>query len=498
MNAFEAFEAYCDAWVRHDTNALVELFTEDGVFTASSLDADVVGHDALRRELDHVSKSHESIETETRIAIETEDGAYFEGTYSAKLIGTGGRVDGAPIRADFRFVAEIVMQDGKIALLREIYDSRPFYNDERLRFFAMNRRSPYWQGTVDAKCNDYSVYNNMYFPMVYSRAPYEDYAAVREGVTLWDVGLERQTQLKGPDAVKFLDYLSCRDMSAMEPGDCRYTLLTDDQGLVLCDPVVLMPEENVVWLSHGNADVTLWARGIVMNSDWDVEVSEPDVAPVQVQGPKSIHVMNALCDKPINDLKNYKCCIAEVAGQKAVISRTGWSGGFGYEIFPYGSDRAMELWQAILDAGEPYGIKVTGPVLHRAIERGVTDTGYYTASGMNALEETSSQFVHLDKESDFIGKAALQKVKDEGVKRHSVGLLIEGETPRLEWYWDLKAGSGKTGEVRWAIHSFELGRSIGIGVVDIDIAVGETVEITHPYGTVNAEVTTIPFVARGA
>ena len=279
MKAIEAFEAYCDAWAQHDHVALAELFTEDGVFEASTLDAPVKGQKDLKSQLQIISNSHSNIETETRIAIETEKGAYIEGTYKANIVGAAGKIDGSPVRADFRYVATIEMQDGKISRLAEIYDSRPFYAEERQRVFAMNRRSPYWQGTVDAKCMEWSVYNNMFFPMVYSRAPYEDYAALMEGVTLWDVGLERQTQLKGPDAVKFLDYLSSRDMSAMKPEDCRYALICDEAGLVLCDPVVLMPEEDLVWLSHGNTDLTLWARGIVLNSDWDVEVSEPDVAP---------------------------------------------------------------------------------------------------------------------------------------------------------------------------------------------------------------------------
>ncbi len=498
MNAIDAFEAYCDAWVRHDHLALANLFTEDGVFEASTLDAPVKGRKDLQKQLRIISSAHSDIQTETRIAIETKKGAYIEGTYRAKLVGAGGKVDGSPIRADFRFVANIEMVDGKISRLVEIFDSRPFYAEERQRMFAMNRLSPYWQGTVNAKCMEWSVYNNMFFPMIYSRAPYEDYAALLEGVTLWDVGLERQTQLKGADAIKFLDYLSCRDMTDMKPGDCRYTLMCDDTGQVLCDPVVLMPEEDVVWLSHGNADVTLWARGIVMNSDWNVEVSEPDVAPLQVQGPDAIHVLDALCATDLAALKNYKCVITEVAGQRAVVSRTGWSGGSGYEIYPYGSERAMELWDAILAAGEAYGIKVTGPILNRAVERGVTDTGYYTNSDMNALEETSSQFVDLDRKSDFIGKAALTRIKQEGVKRHSVGLFIEGEVPRLEWYWDLRGAGGATGFVRWAVHSFELDRSIGIAVVDVSIKVGDIVEVDQPGGKVKAEVTLIPFVGRGS
>jgi len=497
MNPIEAFEEYCTAWANHDHIALAELFTEDGVFEASTLDAPIVGQENLRKQLRIISNSHSDIKTETRIAIETKTGAYFEGTYMAKIIGTGGRVDGAPTRADFRYVASIEMKDGKIQRLHEIYDSRPFYADERPRMFPMNRLSPYWQGTVDANCTEYSVYNNMYFPMVYSRAPYEDYAALLEGVTLWDVGLERQTQLKGKDALGFLDYLSCRDMSNMKVGDCRYTLLCDEEGIVLCDPVVLMPEEDTVWLSHGNIDVTLWARGIAMSSNWDVQVSEPDVAPLQVQGPKSIHVMNEICAEPIDELKNYKCKITEVAGQKAVVSRTGWSGGFGYEIYPYSSEGAMALWNDVLDAGKPYGIKVTGPIVHRAVERGVTDTGYYTNSGMNALEEVTASLVELDVTSDFIGKSALKQIQKDGVRRHSVGLFIEGEVPRLEWNWKVTGQNKAIGEVRWAVHSFELNRSIGIAIVDVAIKLGDIVAIEHDRGVVKAEVTTIPFVGRG-
>ncbi|MFT7531782.1 MAG: glycine cleavage system aminomethyltransferase T/ketosteroid isomerase-like protein [Gammaproteobacteria bacterium] len=497
MKAIEAFEEYCAAWANHDHIALADLFTDDGVFQASTLDAPIVGKENLRKQLRIISNSHTDIKTETRIAIETGAGAYFEGTYMAKITGTGDRIDGSATRADFRYVASIEMRDGKIQRLHEIYDSRPFYSDERQRMFPMNRLSPYWQGTSDAKCTEYSVYNNMYFPMIYSRAPYEDYAALIEGVTLWDVGLERQTQVKGKDALRFLDYLSCRDMSSMVVGDCRYTLLCDEKGIVLCDPVVLMPEVDTIWLSHGNTDVTLWARGIAMDSKWDVEVSEPDIAPLQVQGPESIHVMNSLCAESIDELKNYKCKITEVAGQKAVVSRTGWSGGFGYEIYPYGSGRAMELWNEVLNAGQPYGIKVTGPIVHRAVERGVTDTGYYTNSDMNALEEVSSHLVDVDKATDFIGKAALERIQKDGVRRHSVGLFIEGEVPRIEWNWKLNGQNNTVGEVRWAVHSFELNRSIGIAIVDVEIKIGDIVEIEYPLGTAKAEVTTIPFVGRG-
>jgi len=496
MTPTNAFQVYCDAFCEGDHIAMADLFTDDGVFEASSLDTPIRGKDELESQLRIISNSCRNIQAEIRVAIETAERGHFEGTYEAEILGTGGKLDGSAHRIDFKFVAVVEMRDGKIARLSEIFDTRPLHPEERQYTWAMNRRTPYWDGTVAAKCKEWSVYNNMYFPMIYSRTPYEDYCALLEGVTLWDVGLERQTQLKGPDAHAFLDYLCCRDMSDMKVGDCRYGLLCDDFGKMMSDPVVLWPSEDTIWLSHGNTDLTLWARGIVMGSDWDVEVTEPDVAPLQIQGPLALEVMSKLGDADFGAMKNYTCIVTEVAGQAAVVSRTGWSGGFGFELFPYSSAGAMELWQAILDAGAEFDIKVTGPIVGRAVERGVTDSGYYNNSDMNPLEDLSAKLVDVDKPADYIGKAALQEIQRQGIKRRSVGLLFKGDVPRLEWFWQLSDARGNPGEVRWAIYSFALQQYIGIAVVDREVEIGEILSINHPRGGCQAEVTTVPFTAR--
>jgi aminomethyltransferase len=197
-------------------------------------------------------------------------------------------------------------------------------------------------------------------------------------------------------------------------------------------------------------------------------------------------------------MKNYTCLVTQVAGQDCVVSRTGWSGGFGFEVYPLSSDRASELWDAIMEAGDEFGIKVTGPVIHRAIERGVTDLNYYMNSDMNAFEDTGAKLVDIDKPADFVGKQALQNIAASGVKRHSVGLLFEGDVPRLEWFWEMNDGNGRDGEVRWSTYSFELSQYIGIAVVDIGIGIGDQVLVSHPNGVCRAEITTIPFVKRSA
>lgn len=499
MTPTSAFEAFLKAYSNGDHESMAALFADDGVFDAPNIAKPAQGRAAVQKQLRVLSHSQKNVSTTIRNAIDQGDTGYIEASFEAAVIGGGGKIDGAEIRTDFHFVAVVEVSDGKIVRLTEYFDRRPLYPEERQRMWMFNRRTPYWQKTVDAECMEWSVYNNMHFPTIYSRLPYEDYAALVEDVTLWDVGLERQTQLKGPDALAFLDYLSCRDMSGMAVGDCRYGLICHDNGLLMADPVCFRPFEDTIWISHGNADVTFWARGLALNSDWRVDVTEPDVAPMQVQGPLAREVLQPITDAKLEDLKNYTCVVTKVAGYDAVVSRTGWSGGFGYEVLPLASSvDGPAIWDAILQAGEPYGLKVTGPIWHRAIERGVTDFNYYMGSGINPLEDVAAKFVHLDKPVDFIGKEALKKIKAEGVKRHSVGLFIEGDVPRLEWFWDLADDKGREGQVRWAGHSFVLNRSIGIGIVDNRIAVGNKVTITTPYGEMQAEVTTLPFVKKAS
>ncbi|RRH93639.1 glycine cleavage system protein T [Mesorhizobium tamadayense] len=499
MTPTAAFQAFCNAYAAGNYDAMAALFTDDGVFDAPNIEKPAAGRDAIRKQLRILSHAQKDVSTTIRNSVDAGDKGYIEASFEAAVVGAGGKINGAQVRTDFHLVAAVEMRDGQILRLTEHFDRRPLYPEERQRMWMFNRRTPYWQKTVDAECQEWTVYNNMHFPTIYSRMPYEDYAALVEDVTLWDVGLERQTQIKGPDALAFFDYLSCRDMSKMAVGDCMYALICHDDGTLMADPVCFRPFDDTIWLSHGNADVTFWARGIAMNSKWDVDVSEPDIAPMQVQGPLAQEVLDPITEANLNDLKNYKCVVTKVAGYDAVVSRTGWSGGFGYEVLPLVSSvDGPAIWDEILKAGEPYGLKVTGPIWQRAIERGVTDFNYYMGSGINPLEDVASKFVHLDKPVDFVGKEALKKIKAAGVKRHSVGLFIEAEVPRLEWFWSLRDDKGRVGEVRWAAHSFALNRSLGIAIVDSEIKVGDRVTIETPYGKLAAEVTTIPFVSKSS
>jgi glycine cleavage system aminomethyltransferase T len=368
--------------------------------------------------------------------------------------------------------------------------------EARTAFHPGVRRSPYFPATESAGAAGYMVYNHMYMPAHYGRDPLEDYEAVTERVSLWDVGAERQTQLRGPDAFRLADYIATSDLSALEVGRCKYTYCCDDEGRVICDPVLLVPEPDVVWFSHGNVDLLLWVKALVLHATFDVEVSEPDVAPMQVQGPRSRDVLRKVVGPAIDELGYYRCMKREVGGTEVVISRTGWSGGLGYELFPLDAGRALDVWELVADAGAPEGLLVTGPNVARAMEWGITDTSYFTSLDVNALEMGRPHLVDLDK-GPYVGRDALRRIAEEGPARTTVGLLGPAERlARIETVWKvLSPQRREVGELRWATYSPALGRAIAIAVLETPAAEpGASVIVVHPGGETTMTVTSLPFL----
>ena len=491
--AAQALRAYCDAFERRADDEFGQLFADDAVFDLPLHDGRITGRAGIVAEIKTALRGLGNIEIVLDHIVGNDVHVLAEGVLHAEHIGIPMHVDGAPQRLDFKFVASVTVENGKVTRWSEYFDTKPLKPRERKHLYPISRRSPYWDGTVEAGVSDFMVYNHMYFPLIYHHSPAEEYDALTKRVTLWDVGCERQTELRGPDALRLAQYLTTRDISNLKVGDCKYTLVCDPEGEIICDPVLLHPWKDVIWLSHGDADLTLWARAIALQGRFDVKVCEPVVAPLQIQGPKSLEMLRGLTASPLDSLGFYKCIVTKVAGIDAVVSRTGWSGGLGYEVFPLHTDRAMDLWNSLIEAGRPHGLMVTGPNVFRAVEKGVTDTAYYSNSGMNPYEAGHGRLVNLEK-GEFIGCEALRKIVAEGPKRKTIGLLIEGDLPLLEWYWPITATRGRIGEVRWAVHSFELKCNIAIAIADSTLELGERVEIHHRTGVSLATVTAVPFV----
>jgi glycine cleavage system aminomethyltransferase T len=366
-----------------------------------------------------------------------------------------------------------------------------------LYFGPWYRRSPFFERTLAAGCSAYDIYNHMYLPGYYAD-PVEEYWALLNGVTLWDVGVERIVEITGPDAADFTNSLTCRDLTKCAVGQGKYVLITADDGGIVNDPVLLRIEENRWWLALADSDAGLWARGVAVHSGLDVTVREPDVHPVQVQGPKSKDVIRTLFGDPVADLRYYWTVETSVDGIPVVVSRTGWTGEVGYEIYLRDGSRGGDLWDAIMEAGGPHDIRPIAPCEARRIEAGIFNYGSDMTIENNPFEVSGLERLVEPQEADYIGKAALERIRTEGVSRKLVGLEVEGEALPFEIAEKRPAlhRGQPIGTVTDLIWSPRLERNIGYVWVPIEMAEpGNELEILGPDGSrVVGRTAALPFI----
>jgi glycine cleavage system aminomethyltransferase T len=366
------------------------------------------------------------------------------------------------------------------------------------------KKSPFYYGSRRHGVALYSVYNHHYHPRHYGD-PFAEYWQLLEGVTLWDVGgAERQVEITGPDAFAFTNMLTPRNLSRCAVGQCKYAFITSPEGGIINDPVLLRLDENHFWLSLADTDVLLWATGVAYHSGLNVQISEPDVGPIQIQGPKSKQVVTDLFGPDILDLDYYHLTRRELDGMELVISRTGYSGELGYELYLLNASRdGLRLWDTVLEAGQPHGLSPAGPCHIRRIEGGILAHGCDMTISENPYEVGYGYrwMVELDQDQDFIGSQALRTIKDQGVRRRLVGVEIGGD--RLGAYNDgsmpdffpvLRNGT-RIGKVTSACYSPRLDKNIGYAMIPIEhTEIGTKLAVQRPEQTVQAVVADRVFV----
>jgi aminomethyltransferase len=354
-------------------------------------------------------------------------------------------------------------------------------------FGTQIRKSPYFDATVRWGAKGFSVYNHMYIPRDFGD-PEQNFWNLINDAILCDVAVERQVEITGPDAAKFVQTLTPRDLSKMAVGQCKYVLITNAEGGILNDPILLRLAENHFWISLADSDILLWAQGVTVHAGMDVTIREPDVSPLQLQGPQSGKIMQALFGDSIMDLKYYWLREVELDGIPLVVSRTGWSSELGYELYLRDSSRGDELWEKIMAAGQPFGLKPGHTSSIRRIEGGMLSYHADADINTNPFELGLDRLVNLDMEADFIGKAALRRLKEQGVTRKQVGLIIEGEPlkgPNTS-YWAIRKNGETIGKVTSAVYSPRLKQNIALAMVSVEHAVlGEEVEVVNKTGLVN-------------
>jgi len=359
---------------------------------------------------------------------------------------------------------------------------------------ARLKRSPYFECTQRAGCRGYTVYNHMLLPICYDD-PVSEYRKLLEGVTLWDVSVERNVEISGPDGARFAELLTPRDLSKCKVGEGRYVLLVDDAGGIVNDPVLLRLAEDRFWLACADSDVLLWARGVAFRSGLRVDVRELDVAPLQLQGPKSRQVAHALFGERIAGLGYYGFFETTLDGIPLIVTRTGWTGELGYELYLLDPARGEDLWNRVLAAGKPFGIAPTGPSDIRRIEAGILNYGIDMTIENDPYEVGMGRLVDLDKPQEFVGRDALRRIKEKGPGRRLVGLEIAGAPLDLNMTrWPVRADGRTLGHVTSAVHSPRLDKNIGYAFVPAQHAAeGTRFEVATSAGARAATVVPMPF-----
>jgi aminomethyltransferase len=333
-------------------------------------------------------------------------------------------------------------------------------------FGTQIRKSPYFDATVRWGAQGFSVYNHMYIPRDFGDPEQNFWNLVNDAI-LCDVAVERQVEITGPDAARFTQMLTPRDLSAMAVGQCKYVLITNAEGGILNDPILLKLAEDRFWLSLADSDILLWAQGVAVHSGLDVTITEPDVSPLQLQGPKSL-----------------------------IVSRTGWSSELGYEIYLRDSAWGDALWERIMAVGLPMGLKPGHTSTIRRIEGGMLSYHADADIHTNPFELGMDRLVNLDMEADFIGKFALQRIRDNGVTRKQVGLVLDGEPlagPNTA-FWSINHDGEFVGRVTSAVYSPRLDKNIALAMVAVESAeLGTELLVRAHSGETTARVVEKPF-----
>jgi glycine cleavage system aminomethyltransferase T len=380
----------------------------------------------------------------------------------------------------------------EVATMTEPFDMALVQRGARLR------RSPFYEATQRYGPRGFTVYNHTLFPTNYDDFEAE-YWHLLEYVTLWDVAVERNVEVTGPDGFTFAQLLTCRDLSKCAVGQGKYVLITAPDGGILNDPVMLRVDENTFWFALADSDVLFYAFGLAAHAGLDVEIREVDAAPLQIQGPRSKDVMRELLGEDILDLKYYFFRRTDLDGIPIIVTRTGWTSEVGYEVYLLDPAKGTALWDRIMEAGQPYQMRPTGPVDIRRIEGGIFNYRADMDWTDNPFELGLDRLVDLDMEADFMGKEALRRIEQEGVKRRMVGVEIGGERIEMNTTkWPVAIDGRTAGTVTSAIHSPRLEKNIGFAWVPAERSEeGTELTVNLPRDKREAKVVSMPFVDPG-
>ena len=357
------------------------------------------------------------------------------------------------------------------------------------------RSTPYTSRIEKQGVTAYSIYNHMLLPAAFGSME-DSYHHLKKNVQVWDVAGERQVEITGNDSAKLVQLMTCRDLSKSRDGKCYYCPMIDDKGGIINDPVVLKLSNNRWWISIADSDVILFAKGLAIGNKFDVQIFEPDVNIMAVQGPKSFKLMEKVFGEEITKLKFFGFDYFDFKGTKHLIAQSGWSKQGGYEIYVENTNSGLELYDYLFEIGKEFEIKSGCPNLIERIESALLSYGNDMDNNDNPFECGFDKFVNLDSDIIFLGKENLKKIKLEGIKRRLMGVQIEAKEISVSGSIDLKDGNNKKiGELRSGCYSPHFGKVIGIAMIKKPFwKASQTIKIEINKQTFDGKVCDLPFI----
>jgi glycine cleavage system aminomethyltransferase T len=349
--------------------------------------------------------------------------------------------------------------------------TRKWLHDYRLVHSGRYQKSPLFSLFRRLGANSFLEYNHQLHAVDFDGHTREqEYSAIKNGVTIWDVSVERPVEIDGPDGFTLMDLLTPRDMRKCQVGQCKYAIICDENGGIVNDPVVLRLAENHFWLCPADSDLHLWVKGVAVGMGLRTAVRQPDVYPIQIQGPKSPDVLRAVAGDRINTLRYYWWLKADLEGGiPTIITRTGWTGEVGFEIFLLDNSRAEAMIDLIMAKGKASGLIPAGPNHPRRVEAGILNYQADMSLDTNPYELGLDWQIDTSK-AHFIGKDALARIKRDGIKRKLVGLLLDGDPVPAEFEepWLVLKDGRQVGRATAVLYSPALKKNIAYAMVGIE------------------------------
>ncbi len=353
----------------------------------------------------------------------------------------------------------------------------------QLQVSRRQRATPYTSRVEALGVSGFSVVNHTILPKGFGRPVAEDYWHLKSHVQLWDVGCQRQVELRGPDAARLTQLMTPRDLRQAQTGQCLYAPIIDDEAGMLNDPIILKLADDRFWLSISDSDLLLWAKGLALGMGLDVDVDEPDVWPLAVQGPSSDDLVARVFGEQVRDIGFFRFERCRFEGHPLVVARSGFSRQGGFEIYVDDFALGTAVWDALWQAGEGLELAAGCPNLIERIEGGLLSYGNEMTRQNNPFECGFAKYCQLDSGLDSIGMQALTAIAKRGHAREIRGLIFDGDPcPACQYTWPLTIEGRQVGYVTSAIWSPRFEQNVALAMLErgfwqagtaVDVACGD-------------------------